>query len=544
MGEVQYTPRGQTGYECTVTSNQGLKMVIGRDQLESDPEASGACELARNESLVRTLDAYAASELASRRTRKKEKKTAFLKSADLHRKVAIDLADLIDEVGEEARAGWCSGCLSKSEHRHVNRRSLTPDAWICWSCGAATTPCLWPGCDHFAVRKPKVFQLGKYCAEHVHAIPGFEKLDAEFVTLDDYSSWLDFDSKHAKQITTLTGGVLGGALVVAPLFVAAAPAIGGVIGAWGTGFSGAAASSHGLAMLGGGAIASGGMGVAGGTAVVTAAGAGLGSAVGASVSSSYAGDDGSFAIEQLTNGNGPTVVFSSGFLTENKDGWGEWQPMIEARYPDATVYRVRWGAKEQRDLRALLGREAGGKAAMSGVARAATRATKKALTKIGAIGATMTVGEIARNPWWVARTRANMTGAVLADLIARTPTTDYILIGHSLGARVMLSAAEALGARFENDLQREPQIQSVHLLGAAVGADHKLLNVGNSVTEHVWNYWSTNDRVLRTAYRSGEMGKKAAGATGFEMSNPHVKNRNVSRSVKGHSEYVAKVKLQ
>ena len=200
---------------------------------------------------------------------------------------------------------------------------------------------------HFALRKPGAVQLGKYCAEHVHVIPAFEKLDTRLDTLEEYDSWLAFESRHAKRITALTGAVLGGALVVAPLFFAAAPAIGGAIGAWGTGLSGAAASSHGLALLGGGAVATGGLGMVGGTAVVTAAGLGLGGALGASVSTAYVGDDSSFAIEVLERGEGPAVVFSSGFLSEDKAGWGEWETIIRNRYPDSTVYRLRWGAKEQ-----------------------------------------------------------------------------------------------------------------------------------------------------------------------------------------------------
>ena len=150
------------------------------------------------------------------------------------------------------------------------------------------------------------------------------------------------------------------------------------------------------------------------------------------------------------------------------------------------------------------------------------------------------MGEVAKNPWWVARTRANMTGAVLADLIARTSVTDYVLIGHSLGARVMMSAADALGSRDE----QRPQLQSVHLLGAAVSADHDLTSVGKAVTEGVSNYWSKNDRILSTAYRGGELGQRAAGSTGFTTKHPSVKNHNVSRSVGGHSEYVSNIKLR
>jgi len=538
MAEITYTPKGHSGYTCEVVSAGGISLRITRLQLNGDPVVDGDEALSANMSLVRRLDAYADNELAYRRARQDNRKAALRKSADLHRKIVIDLADLIDDVGDKAEIGWCSGCLAKREHRWVQRRSLTPDAYLCDGCGAATTPCLWPRCAHFALRKPGVVQLGKYCAEHQHFIPGFEKLDTKLDALDDYRSWLEFESRHAKRITVLTGGLVGGALIVAPLFFAAAPAIGGAIGA-SSGLSGAAATSHGLALLGGGAITTGGFGMAGGTAVVTAAGAGLGGALGASVTTAYAGDDRSFSIELLERGEGPPVVFANGFLSEDKSGWGEWEPIIRNRYPDSTVYRLHWGAKEQRDLRALFAREAGGKVAISGLVKAAGRATQLALKKVGLIGSALTVAELAKNPWWVARTRANMTGAVLADLIARTDTNNFVLVGHSLGARVMLSAAQALGSR-----RSSPQLESVHLLGAAVNAGHDLTNVGAAVSDTVWNYWSSNDGTLRKLYRGAQFGERAAGAEGFRTSHPNVKNRNVSQQVAGHNKVVPNVTLR
>ncbi len=265
----------------------------------------------------------------------------------------------------------------------------------------------------------------------------------------------------------------------------------------------------------------------------------MGSALGASVTTAYASDDRSFAIELVEVGDGPPVVFSNGFLSEDKSGWGEWEPIIRNRYPNSPVYRLRWGAKEKRDLGALFTRETGGKFAIGALAKTASTATRLALRKVGLIGSALTVAELAKNPWWVARTRANMTGAVLADLISRTNTSNYVLVGHSLGARVMFAAAQALGSRDSN-----PQLESVHLLGAAVSAGHDLTNVGNAVSDTVWNYWSSNDGTLGTLYRGAQLGQRAAGAVGFTTSHPNVKNRNVSRQVAGHREVVPNVTLR
>ena len=61
----------------------------------------------------------------------------------------------------------------------------------------------------------------------------------------------------------------------------AAPAIGAAVGGTVFGLYGAAATSAGLAALGGGSLAAGGLGMAGGTAVISAAGGLLGLGVGA-----------------------------------------------------------------------------------------------------------------------------------------------------------------------------------------------------------------------------------------------------------------------
>lgn len=542
MATMTYTPIGHQGYSCRVTSAGGRTLLITREDPGSEPTVSDESSdaLASNDSLQRQLRAYGESEFASRRARNAARKKALRKAAEEHEEVVFDLADLIDLVGHESRTAWCSGCLEKHPQWHVSRRALTPDAWICSGCGAATTPCLWPGCKHYSLRKPKIVQLGKWCAEHRHDIPGFEKLDARLTSLDQYDTWLDFDSVHAKRIATMTTALVGGAIVVAPLALLAAPAIGGAIGAWGTGLSGAAASSHGLALLGGGSLAAGGFGMFGGTVVVTAAGAGLGGQLGASIASSYVGDDSSFKIDTLEKGGGgPPVVFSSGFLTEGAEGWGEWEKLIRQRYPNSPVYRLHWGATEQKDLRALFGVEAGAILAAGGLIQAAGKAVRLAFKKVGAVSSVTPIAAAAKNPWTVARTRAHMTAAVLADLIARTASRDYVLIGHSLGARVMLATAEALGAGMD-----EPRVQELHLLGAAVNAKHDLTGVGRGVAGTIWNYWSKNDWVLRSAYPSAQLGEKAAGAVGLLTPHAKVKNRNVSATVKGHSGYVPAVKLQ
>ena len=65
--------------------------------------------------------------------------------------------------------------------------------------------------------------------------------------------------------------------------------------------------------------------------------------------------------------------------------------------------------------------------------------------RVVGLGALLLASDMARNPWSVARSRTAVTGALLAELIARTDDQSFILVGHSLGARVMVTAAQALG---------------------------------------------------------------------------------------------------
>jgi pimeloyl-ACP methyl ester carboxylesterase len=536
MSVLEYKPNGTAGYTCELISAGGRSLRLHRPDGE-ESTVEGDDHLTANRTLVGGFESFARNEHGSRRSRHEEQKKLLRKSAQQSADLIKSLVDLTDHAGTEMTAGFCSGCLESSDHRKVTRR-MVPVAYLCTSCGAATTTCAVPGCEHLARRSSRQVGLARYCAEHRHEIPSFERLDTLLPTIDQYESWLEFDSRNAKRIATIAAGALGGALLIGPAFLAAAPAIGGSIGAW-SGLSGAAATSHGLAVLGGGAISAGGFGVAGGTAVVTAVGASLGTGLGASVTSAYVGDDDSFGIDLVAPGQGAPVIFSSGFLTQDEDGWGRWEGIIRARYPDRPVYRVRWGAKELKNLRGLVIRGSSGGTTLSVIARTAAHATRKAASRFGVLGGLITSYELAKNPWSVARTRAEMTGAVLADLIARTETEQFVLVGHSLGARVMMETTRTLATK-----DGPPRLEDVHLLGAAIDCDLDVRSLETAVSGTIYNYWSKNDAVLTRGYRSIQRGEHAAGAAGFALRSTALKNRNVSRLVKDHSAYVAEVSLE
>lgn len=538
MATIEYQPRGR-GFEARLTAG-GVELVARGSGLDDgDPEVCGDPELTDNVALVALVLGYAANELAYRRSRSPEKRASHRKAADVERKDGLALADLVTRLGEETISDWCSGCFTKTAHRRVRGADRPRKTYLCQDCGTPTVKCAVPGCSHHAVLRPRARINLCYCAEHRHAIPGFDKLDAKMRTLGDYEDFLKHEVRNAERITKVTGGTIGAAAVVAPMAFFAAPAIGAALGSsmLGGSLTGAAATSHGLAMLGGGAVASGGLGMAGGTVVVTATGTALGGALGAATASAYAGDDRSFSIELVRNGVGNPVVFATGFLTEGHSAWTDWKRLIDERYPDAPVYQVHWGAKELKDLTGLVASNGSKKAVLALLAQGAKRGNKS--FGLPGIGWVLGAHSVATNPWTVAKTRAGMTGAALAALLSRTVEGPYVLMGHSLGGRVMVTAAQTLATQ-----PGPPRVESMHLLGAAVGRHGDWRGLDAAVTGSVWNYWSANDNVLRWLYALAEMGETPVGQAGFRSRFPRIKDRNVGRVVSQHSAYVSRVRLE
>lgn len=266
----------------------------------------------------------------------------------------------------------------------------------------------------------------------------------------------------------------------------------------------------------------------------------MGGASGASVANAYVRNDKSFGFEKVCEGDETTVIFANGFLSEGTTGWGNWERIVGERYPDATVYRLTWGAKELKSLTALLANPAVAHLSAKALAALAAKAATNPAKLLGPMGAVFTGAGLAKNPWHVARTRASMTGAVLADAIVRADLHSVVLVGFSLGGRVMTAAAESLATRNEAD----PRVQSMHLLGAAVGTRRDWRALEPAVEDKIYNYFSTNDKILSALYRAAEAGTKAIGCEGIPTKSRKVKNVNVSRQVAVHQDHLKVVSLR
>ncbi|MCG7448812.1 TMCO4 family protein [Corynebacterium aurimucosum] len=571
---ISFNPKDDGSFSCELRSNLGRFVRVARRGDVQSPEVEGDVELTDSPAIVDALWLAAvgqkesddletqlpaavgavqedfnfhnefispadqrdfAAKAVKRAVKRQEGEVQELREqAIASAKLATTLAELMDTLSSDTEEGWCSRCLTKSTHRKSKTKSL----YVCESCGSATTHCTVPQCDNFAPAGLGLVALPTMCAEHLHQVPDFERLDHR---IDDLTQWRELREFKAANVgraaklaaagvATLALGATGGLL--------AAPMVGGAVGTTFLGFSGAVAQNAGLAALGFGSLASGGLGMAGGSMVVAAAGGLLGSAYGVKALNSYIGEDDSFDIQCVRKGSGTPVLIARGFTTEKKLDWRTEVKAVEAAYPDSPIYLVTWGSKEMLELAGFLAPGAGfaGGAVLKGMVK---HASKNLAKKAGPAGFALGALDLVKNPWTVAVNRANKTAMTLAAIIQRSNLESVVLVGHSLGGRVMLNLATALAGAAGTD--NEVRVEAVHLLGAAIGQDKGWDSVGEALSGAVHNYHSQNDKVLGYLYPAAMGGRKAIGFEGLDAS--FAVNHDVTEAVKSHSAYYENVVL-
>lgn len=459
--------------------------------------------------------------------------------------------NLSDKAGEyldshlDEIESYCSWCFKKCTCTAKEKNNLKRNIYICDNCGNEVVKCR--ACNNKAKSGEKWNWESQFCAVHEGSIAKFETLNWSLSSIGEYRDILERTERNYKKIGTTAAYTIGGAAVIAPLAFAAAPAVGGAIGSNLLGYSGVAATNAGLATLGGGALAAGGAGMAGGVAVVTATGSALGGSYGAVISNSYYGDIDGFEIIRVKQGIEPAIICIDGFLTEKeKEAPESWIDPISTKYPDNAIFYVRWEAKRLRDIGKTFGLSAGKAAGFSFAKKFALSASKKAAAKLAPLSLAFQTLNIAKNPWSVASLKAFQTGALLADLIARTDKY-YVLIGHSLGAKVIYSCLSALKTK-DNKF-----IRDVHLLGGAItnysseNCDGKTtwFDIDKVVTGSINNYYSKNDSVLKLLYKVGEGIKFDFGDPigRNRIDNCNINNIDTSEYVSGHSNYKGNIHL-
>ena len=211
---LDYSPMGVAGYRVEIRTAEGLWLQVVH--IDAVPSLRGSAQLLNNLALTAAMITYGENEFAARRSRSSEKRKSHRKAANRHAKEARAIASLVASLGDRRVDGWCSGCFERTEHRHARGHDRPRAKYLCQKCGTPTTRCAVPGCRRLAIVQPDAWHTLSYCAEHRHAIPSFEKLDARIASVDGWSEWAAFESRNAARATKVAGGTLAAAVVIAP----------------------------------------------------------------------------------------------------------------------------------------------------------------------------------------------------------------------------------------------------------------------------------------------------------------------------------------
>jgi hypothetical protein len=472
----------------------------------------------------------------------------------MHDNYTVDYDESITAaVKYQSVTSYCSWCHEKSLHELMDGNVVARHDYKCFSCGNYTVICRY--CENMATHQPKESTskgmldtvknswAGELCAEHDGSIASFKNLSLKLDNIEDYKKIF-----HRDKYNLLKAGAIGG-ITVATIATAgtfayyAAPAIAaslgttGALGAAGTGtiisrLSGAALINASLAAIGPG-------GMAGGVGVLCAAGSALGAKSGAVLANGYFGEIEGFEIKKVKDGIGPSILFINGFLSQKDQDATDWLDAVKTQYPDNPCYLVTWEASTLLKLGRLISGGLSGSALKQVIIESAKKGSKKGASKLNPLLWLELVTGILGNPWHKAMHKASLTGCLLADILARVKTEDgFILMGHSLGARVIYYTLAALAT------SNNSPVKDVFLLGGAVGNQKDDWNTAsNAVSGSIYNIYSNKDDVLRYMYQGANMLiSDPIGLNEMPFNHPSIKNFDASTiKVDGHMKHKKKL---
>jgi hypothetical protein len=437
---------------------------------------------------------------------------------------------------------FCSWCLKDVKATVAVRGTFSRDLLRCPACKHRLVRCracanyaCW---DSFTVRTPSqdakpIVQHDQFCAEHRHVVRSFQSLNDRLKSPDDYRQVYDFRVTNLAKASSLAIFALGGLAIGGPLGYVAGPAIGGALGS-AMGLSGAAATSAGLAAIGGGSIAAGGLGMAGGLAIIAVVGSAVGGALGAYVAGQYMSDVQGFDIRKVRDGRRPAIITVNGFLSERSEEHEGWMSGIKSRFPDREWFHVNWESKNLAELGTYLLSGAGSAVLQQTLKTAAKQAAKRAAKQISGPATVAQLLALSANPWHVALVKAEKTGMVLADILGRCDRRRFILLGHSLGCRVIYSCMQALATT------NKEAIAGCYLFGGAVHSGSTNWHAAGRALSHrarIHNYHSSADLVLKYLYTVGTFFQSAPIGRHPIRDVSQVTNHDLGDEGIGHMDY-------
>lgn len=239
--------------------------------------------------------------------------------------------------------------------------------------------------------------------------------------------------------------------------------------------------------------------------------------------------------ELLNRGQtGRPVIFSGGFLSEGEDD-SRWHHLLQKAFPDSEILLLQWRSSNSKHALGWgVKTAAQSSLGFNTVAHALGAVVPAVGVPLRVAGAALTARELANNPWIQARNEAEAIGNRLAELlntdeIRADQNQPFILIGYSLGAKLMLQALSRL--------QNPKQVVDSYLLAAAIDIDDERWALAcQKLSGRIHNFFSRQDAVLKYAYRAGNLSRSSA-AGRKPVNSEAVFNHDLTDLIDGHFAY-------
>lgn len=235
-----------------------------------------------------------------------------------------------------------------------------------------------------------------------------------------------------------------------------------------------------------------------------------------------------YQLTTIKEGITPTICVINGFMSESSCDVNDWLSIVEVLYPNNRVVHFDWPAGNLKNMVTGDGLTFG--------LNENPRAKKLALadrfikTNPSLVIASTLIDKIAGR-WQKSLINAENAGEHLASIL-NTSDSSFVLMGHSLGARVIYNALKKS--------TNSSAVESAILLGGAVTHDGEWDEIMQR-NPKLWicNGYSHYDTVLSVLYKIGTLfANKPIGLTVIRSStHNHLYNFNMSEYVSGHTKY-------
>ncbi|MGD1524185.1 DUF726 domain-containing protein [Vibrio harveyi] len=240
------------------------------------------------------------------------------------------------------------------------------------------------------------------------------------------------------------------------------------------------------------------------------------------------------SISEVRKGDSLKVIVINGFLSESNNDVTDWLDVVDINFPQATVLHFDWKASSLKSVLIKSAKIYTAQNIATYAAAVGTSMTLPALTPVVlAAGKVKYAGLTggAKSEWKQSLINAELAGVELANYIG-SHKGQYVLMGHSLGARVAFHCLK--------NLAPSKMVLSAFLFGGAIPINEKW----NEITEkkpslRIYNAHSKNDYVLKVLYRAGtKLSEHPIGLRPINQKNAKgILNIDMSKLVSGHMEY-------